>query len=239
MNVYEKLVSGGEFMTTYDVKYIVNEKPKVTEKSYDESGNELRTETKTFNQGETYQPTPSNYITVSDEVYEYQGWLKESQTIGKDTPTAGNPPAVSVSTTYQYIYKKKNTMINMTVPTELLFGTYGTTNDITSGAYQIKNNSADVRTEVIMGEFKKEKSSVTLLKKSDSNPLITTKKARLNLRADNKTVIDSLTEEDKDKTIKELAPGEETTIGLKGKYYGSLKDTQKVKYDMILKFKAQ
>lgn len=237
MNVYEKLNTGGEFMSTYDVEYVVN--PQVTEQFFNSKGKKLQKEIKTdFDFNTTYQVKPNNYLTIDSELYVYQGWLLGDKKPGKDKPTEGQPPEAKDSITYQYIYKSADNMIDMTIPTELLFGTEDNSSEITSKAYKIKNNSKEISTEVILGDFKKEASDVKLLKKTDKDPTNQELTARLNLMADQQIVINSLTEKTKNQPIKKLEPEASTDINLSGQYFGPLETGVNVKYQMGFKFKA-
>ncbi|MEG2253977.1 MAG: hypothetical protein RSC33_01475, partial [Vagococcus sp.] len=237
VNVYEKLVSGGEFRTQYDVEYIVNS--QVTEKYVSETGTKLK-DAKVTNVelGKEYQGKPEKSMTISGDVYLYQGWLAGDKNPIKDKPTPGNPPVAKDTTTYQYVYKKADNMINMTIPTELLFETDKEDKQVSSKNYEIKNNSTDVSTEVILEEFVKETGDVKLLTSKDSNPTKETKAARLNVMENNKVVIDSLTEATTNQSIKTLKAGETTTIGLTGTYFGSMEESNHVNYHMNFKFKA-
>lgn len=238
MNVYENLVTGNQkFMTTYDVQYIVN--PQVIEKSFDDKGKTLKKDIVTnFEHGTTYQGQPEKSMTISGDAYLYQGWLAGDKNPGKDKPTPGNPPVAKDTTTYQYVYKKADNMINMTIPTELLFETDKEDKQVSSKNYEIKNNSTDVSTEVILEEFVKETGDVKLLTSKDNNPTKETKAARLNVMENNKVVINSLTEATTNQSIKTLKAGETTTIGLTGTYFGSMEESNHVNYHMNFKFKA-
>ncbi len=237
MNVYEKLSTGGEFKTTYEVKYQVN--PQLTETYSDVTGKKIKEpKMNNFDFGTKYTPTPENYITVGDEVYSYAGWLAAGKKPGKDKPNTSKVPSFTKEDTIQYIYEKADNLINMTIPTELLFGTDGNSKNITSKNYGIKNNSDNVSTEVSLSEFKKEKSDVKLLTSKDKDPSKTQQSARLNVTSNGTEVIKSLTESTKDQTIITLAPGQDTSIGLTGTYFGNLNESTIVHYQMQFKFKV-
>lgn len=237
MNVYEKLSTGGEFKTTYDVQYQVN--PQVTETFSDVEGTKIKdSNINNFELGKEYQVKPDNYITVGDEVYVYMGWLAADKKPGKDKPNEGIPAPVKKEDTFHYIYEKADNLINMTIPTELLFGTEENSAKISSKNYGIKNNSESVSTEVSLSEFKKEKSDIKLLSSEDENPNNQSKTARLNVTSNGTEVIKSLTEDTKNQKITTLAPKEETSIGLTGRYFGNLNDTNIVNYQMQFKFKV-
>lgn len=237
VNVYEKLVSGGEFRTQYDVEYIVNS--QVTETYVSETGTKLK-EPKVTNVelGKEYQGQPDNFVTYNSEVYSYKGWLPSDKTPGKDKPTPGNPPVAKDTTTYQYIYEKADNLINMTIPTELLFGTEENSNKIASKNYKIINNSKDVKTDVVLDTFETVKSDVTLLGPKDQDPSKQQVAARFNLMADQQPAISSLTEKTTNETIKSLEPQKSTDISLSGLYFGPLEDSLVVDYQMHFKFKV-
>ena len=235
IKVYEKLVSGKEFMTTYPLTYQVNY--QVTEKYLDDSGKELKAETK-VNFEKSTELAPAGSITYSDKLYIYEGWLPSNKTPGKDKPTPGNPPTATNTVTYQYIYKKADSMISMTIPTGLMFSTNTNNGKVSSKNYEIKNNSEEVGTKITLEEFKKEKATVKLLKATDKDPTKIEDKARFNLMIDQKTAIESLTENTKNQEITTLTPGELTTIGLSGTYFGDMTKVNTAEYKMVFKFEA-
>ena len=237
MKVYEKLSTDDEFMSTREVAYIIN--PQVKENFYDESGQKLKsTKITNFEFGTEYQPKADNYVSFGEDVYMYKGWLKENEKPGKDKVREGQPAKTTQEATFHYIYEKADNHINMTIPTELIFGTEKNSSQITSKNYEIKNNSNKVSTEVVMSQFVKEKSEVTLLKQKDKDPSGTKKMARLNVLANQEVAINSLTEDTKDEKITILAPGENTSIGLTGQYFGPLNESVIVNYQMSFKFRA-
>lgn len=237
LNVYETLATGGKFMTTYEVEYIVN--PQVTEKYFTEKGEVLKSPVLTnFDFGTEYQVSPENFITVDGDLYIYQGWLEDSQTAGKDTPKKETPKAVKEATTFQYIYKKADNMIDMTIPTEMIFSTERESKNIVSKKQAFKNNSKDVSTEIIMTEFVSKKSDVKLLTEKDADPKKEVNEARFNLMKEEQIAIDSLNEKTKEQSIATLKSGEKTDISLAGKYFGSQDKKNHVDYQMNFKFKA-
>ncbi len=237
LNVYETLATGGKFMTTYEVEYIVN--PQVTEKYVSETGVELKSPVLTnFDFGTEYQVSPENFITVDGDLYIYQGWLEENQTAGKDTPKKETPKAVKEETTFQYVYKKADNMIDMTIPTEMIFSTERESKNIVSKKQAFKNNSKDVSTEIIMTEFVSKKSDVKLLTEKDADPKKEVNEARFNLMKEEQIAINSLNEKTKEQSITTLKSGETTDISLAGKYFGSQDKKKHVDYQMNFKFKA-
>ncbi|WP_288394533.1 hypothetical protein [uncultured Vagococcus sp.] len=237
VNVTETLSTKGKFTTTYDVDYMVN--PQVTEIYVTENGEELKTPTLTnFDFGTEYQVSPENFITVDGDLYIYQGWLEDSQTAGKDTPRKETPKAVKEATTFQYIYKKADNMIDMTIPTEMIFSTERESKNIVSKKQAFKNNSKDVSTEIIMTEFVSKKSDVKLLTEKDADPKKEVNEARFNLMKEEQIAIDSLNEKTKEQSITTLKSGETTDISLAGKYFGSQDKKKHVDYQMNFKFKA-
>ncbi|WP_288394532.1 hypothetical protein [uncultured Vagococcus sp.] len=234
LNIYEKLASGKEFKTTVDVEYIVN--AQVTEKFYDEAGKEIKTAKRTnFDFGKTYTPKPDSYISSGDELYNYKGWLKENEKPGTDTPRNGIPEETAKEATFHYIYEKSDKHINMTIPTEMIFGTENG-KDVTSVDYEIKNNSNKVKTAISLNEFKKETSEVKLLTSKEKDPTKTAQSARLNLTTNGQTTVGSLNDTTKNETITTLNPGEKASMGISGKYFGSQKESARIKYNMMLKF---
>lgn len=237
VNVYETLATGGKFMTTYDVEYIVN--PQVTEKYVTEKGEEIKSPVLTnFDFGTEYLVSPENFITVDGDVYIYQGWLEDNQTAGKDTPKKETPKAVKEATTFQYIYKKADSMIDMTIPTEMIFSTERESKNIVSKKQAFKNNSKDVSTEIIVTDFVSKKSDVKLLTEKDADPKKEVNEARFNLMKEDQIAIDSLNEKTKNQSITTLKSGETTDISLAGKYFGSQDKEKRVNYQMNFKFKA-
>ena len=237
LNVYETLATGGKFMTTYEVEYIVN--PQVTEKYVTEKGETLKSPVLTnFDFGTEYQVSPENFITIDGDLYIYQGWLEENQTAGKDTPKKETPKAVKEATTFQYVYKKADNMIDMTIPTEMIFSTERESKNIVSKKQAFKNNSKDVSTEIIMTDFVSKKSDVKLLTEKDADPKKEANEARFNLMKEEQIAIDSLNEKTKEQSITTLKSGETTDISLAGKYFGSQDKKKHVDYQMNFKFKA-
>ena len=79
---------------------------------------------------------------------------------------------------------------------------------------------------------------VKLLTSKDKDPSKTQQSARLNVTSNGTEVIKSLTESTKDQTITTLAPGQDTSIGLTGTYFGNLNESTIVHYQMQFKFKV-
>ena len=77
-----------------------------------------------------------------------------------------------------------------------------------------------------------------LLKATDKDPTKIEDKARFNLMIDQKTAIESLTENTKNQEITTLTPGELTTIGLSGTYFGDMTKVNTAEYKMVFKFEA-
>lgn len=238
MNVYEKLSTGGEFKTTYKVKYQVN--PQLTETFSDTKGNQIADKkVSNFNLGDSMQPKAENYINFNDDVYIYKGWLAGDKTPGKDQPNEGEIRKVTKEETIHYIYEKADNYINVTIPTSMMVTTNETGKDIVSEVSEIKNNSDKVSTEITLKEFNKKSSEIELLKKNDKDPKGTDKSARLNLTMDGNTAVGSLNDTTKDEFITTLNPTEKTSIGMSGTYFGSRKDSAYINYNMLLKFKAK
>ncbi len=221
-------------MTTLEVEYIVN--PQLVENFYDEAGKEIKTTKKTnFDFGTSYQPEPENFVSSGNELYMYKGWLKSNEKPGTAAPRSGKPSKVTKEDTVHYIYEKSEKQINMTIPTEMIFGTENG-KDVTSKEYEIKNNSDKVKTEVSLNEFKKETSEVKLLTSKEKDPTKTTQSARLNLTTNGKTAVGSLNDTTKNETITTLNPGEKASMGISGNYFGSQKERARIRYNMMFKF---
>lgn len=237
VNVWEKLKSGGEYRKTYEVNYVVD--PTVEESSYDTEGEQLEGPTKTtFEYGRNFTPSPKNYLTKDNDLYIYQGWLENDETPGKDKIKAGIPSPTQKENKYYYIYKKADKFINVTMPTEIVFGTYENTEKVDSKSYEIKNNSSEIKTEVTMKAFEKEKSDVTLLGGNEGEPTKEERSAKLNLVVNETEKIKGLNETVTNETIGIIKPQDIISIGINGKYFGDKKEKNIVDYRMKFIFKA-
>lgn len=242
MNVYQKLSTNGEqFKTTLEVDYIVKE-PKtfqVVEEFIDMDSNELQKSRITSHEvGEVYQPRSDNFIEKNGDLYTYIGWSYQKNLTNKEELNLTQPNKETKETTIYYYYEKADTYINVTVPTEMIFGTEINGKDITSQSYEIKNNSNQATTEVTLNQFNKKESEVTLLSQDMADAQFGEKAARLNLNIDGDMVVNSLSDNTNSEKITTLNPKEEVNIDVSGTYFGGKSQQAKVNYDMLLKFKA-
>ncbi|HFK2761777.1 TPA: BspA family leucine-rich repeat surface protein [Enterococcus faecalis] len=236
INVYQQLQSGGEFKMSYSVNYTVN--PTIEETSYDAKGNAISDVKKTtFDFGKEYRPNPEKYINKDDELYVYQGWLEYPMTPGKDTPNQGVPNATKVERKLYYIYEKADKYINVTIPTEIVFGTFDDTEEVKSNKYEIKNNSKELTTNVSLESFQGSSTSVKLLGENEA-PDETKDSARLNLLINDESKIKGLNEAKFNISLADLEPENTATMGINGEYYARTSQIHIVEYNTKLKFKA-
>lgn len=237
IDVYEKLQTGGEFKTTYQINYTVN--PRVEESSFDEDGQSLSEMKQTdFDFGTKFTPNPAKYLTKDNDLYVYKGWLSDGEVPGTDTPNEGSPSATETTKKYYYIYEKADKYINVTIPTEMVFGTYENTEKVTSKSYQLKNNSNEFTTKVTLDKFEKVKSDVNLLGESEDEPTSSEKSAKLSLLVEGKPLINGLNESVENKEIVDLMPASTANLSIDGKYFGDKKEKNIVEYNTKLKFKS-
>lgn len=238
INVYEKLESGGEFMTSYSVDYVVD--PVVTEHYYDTDNMIFAKSVSTpFTYGTSLSVSPEKYKEEDGVLYIYRGWSEEVPSVNNIQVHEGIPDATMIEKVYYYIYEKADKLINVTIPIEMVFGTYDNDNLIQSKPYVIKNNSSEVDLQVNLEKFDKVSSDIQLLPVNTPDPTQKEASARLNLAVGDKDGIPGLTEETKDKELIYLSSGQNTSLELTGKYFGDPKERYKVEYNMMLKFKSQ
>lgn len=211
----------------------------IQESIYDTEGNLLRDKViTTVNDDQEFTPRPDKYYQDGEITYSYKGWLSDGQTPGKDKPVEGEPPKALSEKTYYYIYEKLDKLINVTLPTEMLFGTADQTNKVSSANYVIKNNSSLMNIDLNLEEFTKEKSDITLLDDGDEIPIGTNNSAKLNLLVDSNPVIKGLSEKIKGKNITHLTPEQSIGLSINGEYFGSMEEKHIVDYKMRIKVKA-
>lgn len=211
----------------------------IQESIYDTEGNLLRDKViTTVNDDQEFTPRPDKYYQDGEITYSYKGWLSDGQTPGKDKPVEGEPPKALSEKTYYYIYEKLDKLINVTLPTEMLFGTADQTNKVSSANYVIKNNSSLMNIDLNLEEFTKEKSDITLLDDGDEIPTGTNNSAKLNLLVDSNPVIKGLSEKIKGKNITRLTPEQSIGLSINGEYFGSMEEKHIVDYKMKIKVKA-
>jgi len=237
LNVYEKLESGGEFLTTYEVNYVVD--PVVTEHYYNTDNNLLSSDKTEFEYGTSFEPAPVMHREDNGILYIYKGWSDEKPGTENAQVVEGVPSSTTEEKTYYYIYEKADKFINVTLPTEVIFGTYDDSKTITSKDYTIKNNSNLVDLEVDLASFDKVKSDVKLLDKEAPAPTEKEASARLDLMMNNKSVIPGLTETTDEQELGYITRGQTSSLGISGTYFGERTDNHKVEYAMYLKFKAR
>lgn len=237
INVYETLESGGEFKTTYEVTYTVN--PEVTEFYYDINGKQIeQSQITEFNYGQEFTPNPEEYIENNGDLYIYRGWVDTLPGTENIVPQEGVPEATKVEKNYYYIYDKADKFINVTLPTEVVFGTFENNNKISSKAYEIKNNSDELPIEVSLERFDKVTSDIKLLSSNAPDPTQEEASAKLNLCVDKESVIPGLTEDTPRQTITKIDTNTSRAISLEGTYFGNMSDKNILDYKMHLKFKA-
>ncbi|MCO7179858.1 BspA family leucine-rich repeat surface protein [Lactococcus garvieae] len=237
INVYETLESGGEFKTTYEVAYTVY--PEITESYYDVDGKQLeQSQTTEFEYGKEFAPSPEKYIENNGVLYIYKGWVDALPGTGAIIPQEGIPAPTLVEKNYYYIYEKADKFINVTLPTEVVFGTFDSNNKISSKKYEIKNNSDELPIEVSLEQFDKVTSDIKLLSSNTPDPTQEEASAKLNLYVDNKSVISGLTEDTPTQSITKIDTNTSRAISLEGTYFGNMSDKNILDYKMHLKFKA-
>lgn len=237
INVYETLESGGEFKTTYEVAYTVN--PEVIESYYDIDGKQIeQSQTTEFEYGKEFAPSPEKYIENNGVLYIYKGWVDTLPGTGTIIPQEGVPEATKVEKNYSYIYDKADKFINVTLPTEVVFGTFENNNKISSKKYEIKNNSEELPLEVSLERFDKVTSDIKLLSPDIPDPTQEEASAKLNLNVDNENVISGLTEDTPTQSIMKIDTNTSCAISLEGTYFGNMSDKNILDYKMHLKFKA-
>ncbi|NVS14544.1 bacterial Ig-like domain-containing protein [Listeria monocytogenes] len=236
IKVYQKLQSGGEFMTTYSVNYTVN--PEIEETSYDVEGNKIvETKKTSFDYGTQFKPSPTKYLEKDDNLYVYKGWLENTEEPGVDVPKEGIPSPTEKESKFYYIYEKADKYINVTIPTEMVFGTFDNTEKVKSNKYEIKNNSKELTTSVTLDSFQSVSTSVKLLGENDElDEKIDS--ARLNLLINDEPKIKGFNETKFDIELANIEPENKITIGINGEYYDKTSKTNIVEYNTTLKFKA-
>ncbi|HBJ9019854.1 TPA: bacterial Ig-like domain-containing protein [Listeria monocytogenes] len=236
IEVYQRLQSGGEFMTTYTVNYTVN--PEIEETSYDVEGKEIvETKKTSFDYGTQFKPSPTKYLEKDDNLYVYKGWLENTEEPGVDVPKEGIPSPTEKESKFYYIYEKADKYINVTIPTEMVFGTFDNTEEVKSNKYEIKNNSKELTTSVTLDSFQSVSTSVKLLGENDE-PDEKIDSARLNLLINDEPKIKGFNETKFDIELANIEPENKITIGINGEYYDKTSKTNIVEYNTTLKFKA-
>ncbi|MFK4912664.1 BspA family leucine-rich repeat surface protein [Lactococcus petauri] len=218
--------------------YVWQKKSFITEYYYDTEGNPLKDPVVTEIDSMTFTPHPEKFEEINDTLYIYKGWSEEQPESGASIHE-GNPPSTTVEATYYYVYEKAEKFINVTIPTEIVFGTEEHSKNITSKNYNIKNNSNDVDLQMTLATFDKVNSDIQLLEEVSPDPSGKENSARLNLLVGGKTVLSSLNEKVSEQELGNIQSGKTTTLALTGTYFGDLSERHKVEYKTNLKFKAQ
>ncbi|MDT2727209.1 BspA family leucine-rich repeat surface protein [Lactococcus formosensis] len=217
--------------------YVWQKRSFITEYYYDTEGNSLKDPVVTEMDSMTFTPHPEKYEEVDDTLYIYKGWSKEPPESGASIHE-GTPPPTTVEATYYYVYEKADKFINVTIPTEIVFGTENHSKKITSKKYEIKNNSNDVDLQMMLATFDKVNSDIQLLDEASPDPSGKENSARLDLLV-GKTTLSSLNEKVSEQELGNIQSGKTTTLALTGTYFGDLSERHKVEYKTNLKFKAQ
>lgn len=218
--------------------YVWQKRSFITEYYYDTEGESLKAPVVTEVDGTIFTPQPEKYKEVNGILYIYKGWSEEPPESGASI-TEGNPPSTTVEATYYYVYEKADKFINVTIPTEIVFGTEDHSKNITSKNYNIKNNSNDVDLQMTLATFDKVNSDIQLLDEATPDPSGKENSARLNLLIGGETALSSLNEKVSEQELGNIQSGNTTILALTGTYFGDLSERHKVEYKTNLKFKAQ
>lgn len=218
--------------------YVWQKRSFITEYYYDTEGESLKAPVVTEVDGTIFTPQPEKFEEINDTLYLYKGWSEEQPESGASIHE-GNPPSTTVEATYYYVYEKADKFINVTIPTEIVFGTENHSKNITSKNYSIKNNSNDVDLQMTLATFDKVNSDIQLLDEATPDPSGKENSARLDLLVGGKTALSSLNEKVSEQELGNIQSGNTTTLALTGTYFGDLSERHKVEYKTNLKFKAQ
>lgn len=235
IDISEKLLSGGEFSLNYPVKFEINS--RITEKAteIDNEKNLLSKAVETnFEYGTTYTPKPKKYLSKEGELYVYKGYSDGENFYDEKLPE----PIKNGVFNYEYKYVKADKYINVTIPTEIVFGTYENNKNIRSKPYEMKNNSTDLTTQVVLEKFEKVESNVELLGENDDEPTTEKRSAKLNLLVDSETIIKGINDKVAARVISVISPVESVFLELDGQYFGSKNETNIIAYTIKLKFKV-
>lgn len=218
--------------------YVWQKRSFITEYYYDTEGESLKAPVVTEVDGTIFTPQPEKYKEENGILYIYKGWSEEQPESGASIHE-GNPPSTTVEATYYYVYEKADKFINVTIPTEIVFGTEDHSKNITSKNYNIKNNSNDVDLQMTLATFDKVNSDIQLLDEASPDPSGKENSARLNLLVGGKIALSSLNEKVSEQELGNIQSGKTTTLALTGTYFGDLSERHRVEYKTNLKFKAQ
>ncbi|MCI3861349.1 BspA family leucine-rich repeat surface protein [Lactococcus garvieae] len=218
--------------------YVWQKRSFITEYYYDTEGESLKAPVVTEVDGAIFTPQPEKYKEVNGILYLYKGWSGEPPESGASI-NVENPPSTTVEMTYYYVYEKADKFINVTIPTEIVFGTEEHSKNITSKNYDIKNNSNDVDLQMTLATFEKVNSDIQLLDETSPDPSGKENSARLDLLVGGETALSGLNEKVSEQELGNIKSGKTTTLALTGTYFGDLSERHKVEYKTNLKFKAQ
>lgn len=218
--------------------YVWQKRSFITEYYYDTEGESLKAPVVTEVDGTIFTPQPEKYKEINGILYIYKGWSEEQPESGASIHE-GNPPSTTVEATYYYVYEKADKFINVTIPTEIVFGTEDHSKNITSKNYNITNNSNDVDLQMTLATFDKVNSDIQLLDEATPDPSGKDNSVRLNLLIGGETALSSLNEKVSEQELGNIQSGKTTTLALTGTYFGDLSERHKVEYKTNLKFKAQ
>ncbi|MDA3973007.1 L-type lectin-domain containing protein [Enterococcus thailandicus] len=234
ITITEKLVSGGTFSMDYPVKFTINSRIYEWSTEMDNNKNILSEEKITdFEYDIFYTPMPEKYIEKDGELYKYKGYIDNENEFHEELPI----PVKNGLFKYEYKYEKADKYINITIPTEIVFGTFDNTEEIISNKYEIKNNSKDLAASVSLDSFNRVRSAVRLLSNGDE-PDKKIDSARLNLLIDDEPLINGLNETIFDTQLADIEPEGKIRLELAGEYYNKTSKTNIVEYQTKLKFRA-
>ena len=234
ITVTQPLATGGTFAYDYPVSYTISSQIKEQAVEQNNPENVLQaTSTTDFAYADAFTPQPEKYLEKAGELYRYVGY-DDGETFHKGLPE----PVSQGAFEYTYQYELADQYIDITLPVEMVFGTYDHTQAIESKQYTIQNNSPDMATQVILEDFVKVQSDVTLLGPDDPEPTKETKSAKLNLLVNEQLAIPGMNEDTAEQAIGVVQPQGELQLALNGQYFGPKTETQLVNYQTKLKFKA-
>lgn len=234
ITISEKLVSGGTFSMDYPVKFTINSRINEWATEINDDKNILIEEKiSDFEYDTFYTPNPEKYIEKDGELYKYKGYIDDADEFHESLPV----PVKNGLFKYEYKYEKADKYINVTIPTEIVFGTFDNIEDVISNKYEIKNNSEELATAVSLDSFTRVNSGVRLLSYGDK-PDKKIDSARLNLLIDDEAKISGLNEAIFDTPLANIEPKGIIRLKIEGNYYNKTSKINIVEYQTKLKFRA-
>ncbi|HGM4083180.1 TPA: adhesive domain-containing protein [Listeria monocytogenes] len=185
-----------------------------------------------FFEGNQYPAKPTKYIMNDDILYIYIGYKENEGEL-----IEAEPRPVGSNVNLQYIYEKADKYINVTIPTEIVFGTFDNTEEVKSNKYEVENNSQELTTSVSLEYFQEVNSSVQLLGETEG-PDEKIDSARLNLLINDEPKIKGLNDLKSNIPLVDLEPKSSATMGISGEYFAKTSNINIVEYKTALKFKA-